>query len=288
MAELSSKTKEIVKSTAALIKQDPEKLTNRMYELMFGNYPYAKPLFKNAPKNQPQILAKSIVGYAENIDKLSALEGVLDNIARHHVKTSILPEHYPWVADSLLQAIKDTLGDAATDEVMTAWGEAYWFLANVLIEREQKLYQSALTDEKKKIVKDTAPLLKEHGEAITTRMYEIMFNDYPDVKPLFKNAPNNQNQILARSIVAYAENIDNLPALEGAIEKIAKHHIDTDVKPIHYPWVIESLLQAITEVLDNKVGKGTVTQDIADAWFAAYWFLADILMKREKELYAAA
>jgi nitric oxide dioxygenase len=259
-----------------------------MYELMFGNYPYAKPLFKNAPKNQPQILAKSIVGYAENIDKLSVLEGVLDNIALHHVKTSILPEHYPWVADSLLQAIKDTLGDAATDEVMTAWGEAYWFLANVLIEREQKLYQSALTDEKKKIVKDTAPLLKEHGEAITTRMYEIMFNDYPDVKPLFKNAPNNQNQILARSIVAYAENIDNLPALEGAIEKIAKHHIDTDVKPIYYPWVIESLLQVITEVLDNKVGKGTVTQDIADAWFAAYWFLADILMKREKELYAAA
>jgi nitric oxide dioxygenase len=283
MAELSSKTKEIVKSTAALIKQDSEKLTSRMYELMFGNYPYAKPLFKNAPKNQPQILARSIVGYAENIDKLSALEGVLDNIASHHVKTSILPEHYPWVANSLLQAIKDTLGDAATDEVMIAWGEAYWFLANLLIERERKLYQSALTDEKKKIVKETAPLLKEHGEAITTRMYEIMFNNYPDVKPLFKNAPNNQNQILARSIVAYAENIDNLPALEGAIEKIAKHHIDTEVKPIHYPWVIESLLQAMKDVLGDAI-----TQEVADAWFAAYWFLADILMKREKELYAAA
>ncbi|EDN66690.1 flavohemoglobin [Beggiatoa sp. PS] len=246
------------------------------------------PYLKMPQKNQPQVLARSIVGYAENIDNLSALEGALDNIARHHVKTSILPEHYPWVGNSLLQAIKDTLGDAATDEVMTAWGEAYWFLANVLIEREQKLYQSGLTDEMKKIVKDTAPVLKEHGEAITTRMYEILFNNYPDVKPLFKNAPNNQNQILARSIVAYAENIDNLPALEGAIEKIAKHHIDTDVKAIHYPWVIESLLQAITEVLDNKVGKGTVTQDIADAWFAAYWFLASILMKREKELYATA
>jgi hemoglobin-like flavoprotein len=288
MAELSSKTKELVKTTAALIKKDPEKLTNRMYDLMFGNYPYAKPLFKNAPKNQPQILARSIVGYAENIDNLSALEGVLDNIARHHVKTSILPDHYPWVADSLLRSIKDTLGDAATDEVMTAWGEAYWFLANVLIERERQLYQSSLTEEKKKIVKSTAPLLKEHGEAITTRMYELLFNNYPDCKPLFNNAPNNQNQILARSIVAYAENIDNLPALEGAIEKIAKHHVDTNVKQIHYPWVIECLLQAITEVLDDKVGKGTVTQDIADAWFAAYWFLADILMKREKELYAAA
>lgn len=283
MPKLSSKTKEIVKSTAALIKKDPEKLTSRMYDLMFGNYPYAKPLFKNAPKNQPQVLAKSIVGYAENIDNLSALEGALDRIALHHVQTSILPEHYDWVGNSLLQAIKDTLGDAATDEVMAAWTEAYWFLAGVLIERERKLYQTALTDERKQIVKDTAPVLKKHGEAITTRMYEVMFDNYPDAKPLFKHAPNNQNQILARSIVAYAENIDNLPALEGAIEKIAKHHVNTDVKAIHYPWVIESLLQAMKDVLG-----AAVTQEMADAWFAAYWFLADILMKQERELYAAA
>lgn len=235
MAELSEKTKEIVKSTAPLIKADPEKLTNRMYELMFGNYPYAKPLFKKAPKNQPQVLARSIVGYAENIDNLPALEAVLDKIAVHHVKTSILPDHYPWVGDSLLRAIKDTLGEKATDEVMKAWEEAYWFLANVLIERERKLYQEALTDERKKLVKETAPILKEKGEAVTTRMYEVMFSNYPDAKALFKNAPNNQNQILARSIIAYAENIDNLDALGQAIEKIAKHHVNTVVKPEHYP-----------------------------------------------------
>jgi len=283
MAELSEKTKELVKSTAPLIKADPEKLTNRMYELMFGNYPYAKPLFKNAPKNQPQVLARSIVGYAENIDNLPALEAVLDKIAVHHVKTSILPDHYPWVGDSLLRAIKDTLGEKATDEVMKAWEEAYWFLANVLIERERKIYQSALTDERKKLVKETAPVLKEKGEAVTTRMYEVMFSNYPDAKALFKNAPNNQNQILARSIIAYAENIDNLDALGQAIEKIAKHHVDTAVKPEHYPWVIESLLQAMKDVLGD-----TITDAVAEAWFAAYWILADILIKREKELYAAA
>jgi len=280
-AELSAKTKEIVKSTAPLIKADPEKLTSRMYEIMFGTYPYAKALFKNAPKNQPQVLARSIVGYAENIDKLDALKEVLDRIAEHHIKTSILPAHYPWVGDSLLKAIKDTLGDAATDEVMAAWGEAYWFLANVLIEREKKLYEAALTDERKQIVKDTAPILKEKGEAITTRMYEVMFSNYPDAKELFKNAPKNQNKILARSIIAYAENIDNLAVLEGAIEKIAKRHIETEVKSEHYPWVIDSLLQAMVDVLGDAI-----TDAVKEAWFAAYWVLAFILMKRETELYA--
>jgi hemoglobin-like flavoprotein len=282
-AELSAKTKEIVKNTAPLIKNDPEKLTSTMYDIMFGTYPYAKPLFKNAPKNQPQVLARSIVGYAENIDRLDALDDVLKRIAEHHVKTSILPAHYPWVGDSLLQAIKKTLGEKATDEVMEAWGKAYWFLANNLIEREKVLYQEALTDERKKIVKDTAPILKEKGEAITTRMYEIMFSEYPDAKELFKNAPTNQNQILARSIMAYAENIDNLGNLEGAIERIAKHHIETDIKPIHYPWVIESLLQAMVDVLGDAV-----TPAIKEAWFAAYWVLAFTLINREEELYAAA
>ena len=283
MAELSAKTKEIVKSTAPAIKAKAEKLTGRMYDIMFSTYPYAKALFKNAPANQPQVLARSIVGYAENIDRLDALKDVLDKIAVHHIQASILPEHYSWVGNSLLQAIKDTLGTAATDEIMDAWGQAYWFLANVLIERERELYQSALTDERKQIVKDTAPILKEKAEAITTRMYEIMFSNYPDAKALFKNAPNNQNQVLAKSLIVYAENIDNLGALKGAVERISKHHIDTKVKPEHYPWVIESLLQAMTDVLDE-----VATLEVKDAWFAAYWFLAGILMNKEKEMYAAA
>ncbi|MEN8216082.1 MAG: globin domain-containing protein [Pseudomonadota bacterium] len=283
MEQLSAKTIEIVKSTAPAVKANSEKLTSRMYERMFSKFPYAKPLFKNAPKNQPQVLAKSIVGYAENIDNLGALDAVLERIAVHHVETSILPEHYPWVGESLLGAIKDVLGDAITDEVNEAWTQAYWYLANVLIEKEKKMYQSLLTEEHKKIIKDTAPVLKEKGEAITTRMYELMFSNYPDAKKLFANSPNNQNQVLARSIIAYAENIDNLSALSAAIEKIAAHHVQTDVKPVHYPWVIESLLQAMSDVLGNAA-----TEEVKKAWFAAYWFLADILMKREKELYAAA
>ena len=35
------------------------------------------------------------------------------------------------------------LGEAATDEALAAWGEAYWFLADVLISREAQLYADA-------------------------------------------------------------------------------------------------------------------------------------------------
>ena len=47
------------------------------------------------------------------------------------------------MADALLGAIKDVLGDAATEEILAAWGEAYWFLADVLIGRESSIYGDA-------------------------------------------------------------------------------------------------------------------------------------------------
>ncbi len=37
--------------------------------------------------------------------------------------------------------MKDVLGEAATEEVIDAWGEAYNALANIFIETEAKLYK---------------------------------------------------------------------------------------------------------------------------------------------------
>ena len=44
------------------------------------------------------------------------------------------------MAEALLGAIKDVLGDAATDEILEASGEAYWFLADLPMAREASLY----------------------------------------------------------------------------------------------------------------------------------------------------
>ena len=71
----------------------------------------------------------------------------MERIAQKHVGLQILPEHYPYVADALLGAIKEVLGQAATDEILAAWGEAYWFLANILIAREDHLYRDLASAE---------------------------------------------------------------------------------------------------------------------------------------------
>ncbi|MDJ0532868.1 MAG: globin domain-containing protein [Xenococcaceae cyanobacterium MO_207.B15] len=144
--EISQQTIDIVKSTAPILKQQGKKITTRMYEIMFDKYPEVKAQFDmsaQANGNQPAKLATAVYSYAVHIDDKEALKAMVDKIARRHVKTHVLPEQYPIVGECLLQAMQDVLRDAATEEVMTAWSEAYQALAEVFINREQQIYQTA-------------------------------------------------------------------------------------------------------------------------------------------------
>jgi nitric oxide dioxygenase len=141
---LSDRTIDIVKATVPALEAHGLDITRRMYERMFQNAAI-RDLFNQSHHgetgSQPKALAAAVVAYARNIDNLGALASRVERIAQKHVGLSILPEHYPAVAEALLGAIKDVLGDAATDDIMTAWGEAYWLLADVLIAREAGLYR---------------------------------------------------------------------------------------------------------------------------------------------------
>ncbi len=139
---LSAETIAIVKSTAPALQQHGLAITQRMYERLFVD-PEIKALFDQAAQasgEQPRRLAGAILAFAQNVDKLDVLGPAIERIAARHVETHIKPAHYPAVANALLPAIKDVLGDAATPEVLSAWGEAYWFLADVLIARETEIY----------------------------------------------------------------------------------------------------------------------------------------------------
>jgi len=143
MKDLSPSTLAIVKATAPVLVQHGVAITTRMYERLFVNAEI-KAMFDQAAQQsgeQPRRLAAAIVAFAQNVDNLPALATAIERMASRHVQTRVRPEHYPAVAEALLPAIRDVLGEAATDEVLQAWGEAYWFLADVLIAREAQLYE---------------------------------------------------------------------------------------------------------------------------------------------------
>jgi nitric oxide dioxygenase len=142
---LSPDTIAIIKSTAPALQQHGVAITTRMYERLFVN-PDIKALFDQAAQKsgeQPKRLAAAILAFANNVDRLEVIEGAVNAICTRHVATRVKAEHYPAVAEALLPAIKDVLGDAATDEILDAWGKAYWYLADLMIEREKALYRDA-------------------------------------------------------------------------------------------------------------------------------------------------
>lgn len=140
---LSQKTIDIVKSTAPVLAEHGETLTRHFYERMFSYNPEVLTFFNSANQTggtQQRALAGAICAYAENIDNLEALSRPVELIANKHVSLRIQPEHYPIVGENLLESIKEVLGDAASDDIINAWGEAYGFLADILIKREAQIY----------------------------------------------------------------------------------------------------------------------------------------------------
>lgn len=151
---LSDRTIAIVKASAPALAEHGPAITRAMYIRLFQDAHIAA-LFNQSHQTQDggpvgaqtKALANAILAYARNIDNLGALAAAVERIAQKHVGLQILPDHYPYVATALLGAIKDVLGDAATEEVLNAWGEAYWFLANILIGREKGIYEAIAATE---------------------------------------------------------------------------------------------------------------------------------------------
>lgn len=140
---LSDKTIDIVKATIPALEKGGTAVTDRMYQILFKN-PDIRDLFNQSHHgktgSQSKALTAAVIAYGRNIDNLGVLASRVERIAQKHVALNILPEHYHFVATALLGAIKDVLGDAATEEVLEAWGEAYWFLADLLMARESNIY----------------------------------------------------------------------------------------------------------------------------------------------------
>ncbi|MDO5536641.1 MAG: NO-inducible flavohemoprotein [Desulfovibrionaceae bacterium] len=141
-----------------------------------------------------------------------------------------------------------------------------------------------LTPAQIELVKATVPVLREHGVALTTHFYKRMLSGNPELRHIFNSAHQaggKQQKALAAAVLAYAENIENLAVLLPAVRQIAVKHCTIGVRAEQYGIVGRHLLASIKEVLGDAA-----TDELIDAWAAAYGLLADVLIKAEGEIYS--
>lgn len=145
---LTESQKSIIRASVPVLEASGVELTAGFYQYMFSKYPSVQPFFRQSDQKtmrQPKVLAFALLQYAKNIDDLTPLLGFVDNICEKHVGLQIYPEHYPIVGECLLHQLKKALGDAATDEFMAAWKDAYTALADILIKIEGEKYDRNLS-----------------------------------------------------------------------------------------------------------------------------------------------
>src|SRR5690606_8414468 len=143
---LSEQTIKVIKSTVPVLEVHGTAITKRFYQMLFSNHPELLNVFNHINQKQgkqPAAFANAVYAAAANIDKLENILPVVKQIAHKHRSLGITAEQYPIVGQNLLAAIKDVLGDAATDEILQAWAEAYGVIAQVFIDVEAQMYAEA-------------------------------------------------------------------------------------------------------------------------------------------------
>lgn len=143
---LQQQTIDTIKATIPVLEQHGVTITKTFYRNLFNAHPALFNIFNrtNQQKGRQQTaLANTVYAAAVHIENLETLLPAVLKIAHKHRSLGVLPEHYPIVGEFLLGAIKEVLGDAATDDILNAWAQAYGVIADIFISVEEDLYQQA-------------------------------------------------------------------------------------------------------------------------------------------------
>lgn len=119
------------------------------YQLLFKQHPDTQNLFNlshlsigqdGEPGSQMLALSDAVICYAQHIDQLDKLGDLVERVCNKHVSFGVESEHYPVVGTILLQALEDVLGkEIFNEDVKAAVAEAYFFLADIFIAKEEEM-----------------------------------------------------------------------------------------------------------------------------------------------------
>ena len=122
------------------------------------------------------------------------------------------------------------------------------------------------------LLTESIEIAVEREPVITKRFYEILFERYPSVRPLFgRNAPERQQQMLQDTIVAALDHLNDGEWLEQTLGALGAKHVSYGVTDDMYPAVGECLVAALSELCGDRW-----TAEHEASWVAAYGALSDL------------
>lgn len=262
----SVQTIDIVKATVPVLEEHGATITTVFYKNMFNEHPELLDIFNETNQKlgrQQTALATTVLAAAKNLDKLETLLPQVTQISHKHRALQILPEHYPIVGHHLLGAIKEVLGEAANDDIINAWSEAYDEIADVFIQLEETMYKQALWDgfatfkvvEKSAVATDIAAFTVipvDENQVIDLDKFTLTAGQYITVK----TDPTDSDNLALRHYSLYSAHTD-----EGI-----KFAVRRDNRNEHYGLVSNYLHDEVevgdTILLSAPAGDFALNQDL--------------------------
>lgn len=124
------------------------------------------------------------------------------------------------------------------------------------------------------LLRDSFKLLTPKAEQLATTFYELLFQRYPDVQPLFAGVRfDEQKKKLVRALALIVKNLEKPEYLRAYLGGLGQMHVAYGATPAFYPAVGECLLAALETTAGSRWN-----EELTKAWAEAYGAVVDLML----------
>lgn len=129
---MTPKQQELVKKSFEKVRPKGTEIADLLYKKLFELEPKVAGLFRGDMKEQKEKLMRMLQIAVEGIDNHAELQPMLFNLGRIHHSYGIEGHQFMSFQESLLHALRTSLGTEFTPEVEDAWKAVYLYMASTM------------------------------------------------------------------------------------------------------------------------------------------------------------
>ncbi|MEM7158308.1 MAG: globin domain-containing protein [Myxococcota bacterium] len=130
----------------------------------------------------------------------------------------------------------------------------------------------------KELLQDNLELVAERNPDLMAGFYSLLFERYPQVRPLFsRNSQAEQQKMLGEALTMLVAQVDDEAFVVETMRSVGRKHVDYGVEDHMYGWVGECLVETLARA------SGDAWNDaLAEAWTGVVQTISDIAIEAGK------
>lgn len=135
-----------------------------------------------------------------------------------------------------------------------------------------------MTPEQVELVQSTFQKVLPITDVAAELFYQRLFEIDPNIRPMFKGDMKEQGKKLMTALATVVNGLKNPEKIIPIAQELGVRHLDYGVKDYHYTTVAHALIWTLEQGLEDEF-----TDEVRDAWIAAYTLLSDVMIAAAHE-----